>query len=816
MCRMWNWVCATSPGDVQRFLRPAIVSLSLLTLLVAGGIVSAAHATTDPYIQTPHDTVPNFAQTPTIRSNVSQGNWDDATTWTPAQVPGPNDVVAILTSHTVTVRNQNAVAKTIGVWAGGMLRFEPSVNTRLKVGTLLVFSGGALEVGTTAAPVAAEKMADIIIADQALDTGTVQNPGLDPQQYGTGLLGWGRVTMHGAPKNPTFVRVAQEPKAGDTSLILETPVTGWQPGDQLFLPDTRHLHWNETGENYVPQWEELELASVTGVGTLLNLKKALAFDHLGARDGEGRLDFLPHVINRTRNVVIRSENPEDGGTRGHVFLTHRADIDIRYVRFQDLGRTELDDIDDTTVDDDGNVTHIGSNQSGRYWLYLNHVMGPASADKDLPQFTLIGNAIDGGSDEHEYVWSLALNDSHYGLVKDNVIYNAAGAGLFTESGNESENVIERNVVMRTNGFGGRVVSVPVLGTEGSAFWFRGTNNRVRDNVAANVMPGRPAPGGSYGYTVAPYYLGDIRVPNSPGADTSADDQVTVKDGNALPLLEFARNEVYGATESGMTYWWVGSFGDWPREDAGVSVIKDLRVWHVFNNGIFQYPSHRVVIDGMVVRGTDPAASACCVTGILFGDYMASEAVIRNADIQGMGTGISMPTFAAGATVVENSSFRNTDANILIWSHFSTNGSWDLPPKSAVIRNVKFDSWEGEATAGAIAMYLWDGYGSANLVQRNEVFVEDYQGRKGENFRVYFPEQRPDFIVPQSGSGDSPDRPLRGSPEAGLTNAQNWAKYTYEGELRSEHPDDPGLAVAGAVAPCTDDTTYPEIAGYVCK
>ena len=40
-----------------------------------------------------------------------------------------------------------------------------------------------------------------------------------------------------------------------------------------------------------------------------------------------------------------------------------------------------------------------------------------------------------------------------------------------------------------------------------------------------------------------------------------------------------------------------------------------------------------------------------------------------------------------------------------------------------------------------------------------------------------------------------------SPEAGLTNAQNLAKY--------------GIAIGGAVAPCKDNKTYPEIEGFAC-
>src|SRR5204863_598575 len=100
------------------------------------------------------------------------------------------------------------------------------------------------------------------------------------------------------------------------------------------LPDTRHLRWNEwQGTAYVPQWEELTIASVSG--TQVTLTGALAFDHIGARDANGHLDFLPHVGNLSRNVIVRSQN--GSGTRGHTIAMHRADVDIRYVRFQQLG-----------------------------------------------------------------------------------------------------------------------------------------------------------------------------------------------------------------------------------------------------------------------------------------------------------------------------------------------------------------------------------------------------------------------------------------------------------------------------------------------
>src|SRR5205085_6611638 len=82
-----------------------------------------------------------------------------------------------------------------------------------------------------------------------------------------------------------------------------------------------------------------------------------------------------------------------------------------------------------------------------------------------------------------------------------------------------------------------------------------------------------------------------------------------------------------------------------------------------------------------------------------------------------------------------------------------------------------------------------------------VKVYDYNGIPGNNFQVFYKEQRPDFVMPQTpiqalwGRDDF----VIGSPEAGLTNQQNFDKY--------------GIATFGTVSPTTDDTTRPEIFGY---
>ena len=68
-----------------------------------------------------------------------------------------------------------------------------------------------------------------------------------------------------------------------------------------------------------------------------------------------------------------------------------------------------------------------------------------------------------------------------------------------------------------------------------------------------------------------------------------------------------------------------------------------------------------------------------------------------------------------------------------------------------------------------------------MILLDEILVYDYNGVSGDDFQVFYLEQAPDFIVPQSANR------FIGSPEAGLTNQQNWDTY--------------GIAISGAVAPC---------------
>ena len=746
--------------------------------LVGASFVISLLIASDAAAQLPHG-IPDLCTNPTATS-VKNGSWSDPTTWSIGQVPTVNDRVAITAGTTVTYdRQSDADLACVNVF--GQLTFRPDIPTRLTVGTLTVMPGGDLQIGTIGAPVAAGVLAEIVIADRPVDTG------LDPEQFGTGLLGLGRVTMHGATKAPTFVRLAAEAQSGQSSLPLSAGVSGWQAGDRLVVPGTNQS--SSSPDAYQGQWETPTMAFASG--TQVGLTTALAHPHGGGRDASGTLRFLPHVGNISRNVIVRSQNAS--GTRGHVLLTHRAEVDIRYAAFKDLGRTTIAPLD-STVMHSGHATHIGSNQIGRYSLHLHHLLGPASPAPNSYQYALIGNAIDGGTK-----WGITIHNTHYGLVQDNVIYNAAGAGIMTEDGSETANVIQNNFIVRSWGTGAERADgregINDWGWEGSGIWLRGPDNYVRNNVVANVN--------SFAVTYMMLGVGSVRVPSAPGADPNVSGHTV--NMMAVPLREFSSNEFYGA-HRGITVWNLGARCCTEVYDTPVSTVHNTRMWNVGVLGFSGYGENRVTFDGWV-HYNDPSALSNPhehTTSFLFGDYIARNIVIRNADIQGLRIGVQAPIKAGdirdiygslpGTLLIENSTLKNYWNIYTTTPYGVTGGGGMIPPRLVIARNVQFSTVPGTSPSAGQAhvfRHFTPTQGSnQNILVSDRVVIESFNGNPNDSFEVFALQQAASFVIPPTGLT---------AHVAGLSNAMAWATN--------------GIAISGAVAPCA--TTRADIVGYVC-
>ena len=398
------------------------------------------------------------------------------------------------------------------------------------------------------------------------------------------------------------------------------------------MPDTTP-NWHED------RVEEVTIAAIDGNTVTLN--QSLGYDHRGAKLPDGRLQYLPHLGNLSRNVVLRSENPD--GVRGHVAFLARADVSVRYARFQNMGRTTNSALDQTVIED-GILTHVGTNPSGRYALHFHHVIGPLNPTNTGYQFQAVGNALDGG-----LKWSLVVHASHFGLIAENFVYDTVGGGIVTEDGSEAFNRFDGNFVVKTSGDG-----FFKHGTDGEAFWFRGPLNQIVNNVAANSK--RAA------FDIFLQNLHRINAPEAEkplvrGAAKGSPTETTRYNAFETPFLEFHGNEVYGSH---------AVFDNWYTQPAQNTYVNDLVGWHTNDNnfGVSSYVNRNLVIDGLELigdfEGLDPRKRQIYQpipsTGIQ-AIRQSENLSILNSVIRGAQIGVETPRFKADRMVIADSTIQ---------------------------------------------------------------------------------------------------------------------------------------------------------------
>ena len=111
-----------------------------------------------------------------------------------------------------------------------------------------------------------------------------------------------------------------------------------------------------------------------------------------------------------------------------------------------------------------------------------------------------------------------------------------------------------------------------MGTEGVGFWFRGVNNYVRNNVAANFQ--NETVEAAYGFVYQLRMLGNIAQPRTSRARTRR--VGTVHDEERQQHPDSAVREQRGLRrDAGRIHlWWIGGQDPTPYSNAQESVIKE--------------------------------------------------------------------------------------------------------------------------------------------------------------------------------------------------------------------------------------------------
>ncbi|MGM0718328.1 MAG: G8 domain-containing protein, partial [Halobacteriota archaeon] len=388
---------------------------------------------------------------------VASGSWGDPSVWLNGDIP--TDGARALIDEGVTVTIGQETARLDWLRVEGSLTFDTATDSHLKAEHVVSMSESSVEMGTTETPVQSGVEARVTF----LDPGPIDEEE-DPERKGRGLLVGGDLSIHGAEKT-AWSELASDPSAGDSQLELTEAPTNWEPGDSIVISG---IVPNEA------QDEERVIESVDG--EIVNLDAALDHDHVPPRS-----DLHAYVSNLSRNVVMASESAETK-RRGHVMIMSTA-TDVRYVAFEELGRTNKDKVLTNPVrNGDSLSSNEDTNVSARYPFHYHHT--GIGADPHYAE-GVVANGSPG--------WGV-VNHHANAEITDSVTYDVLGAGFVAEAGNERGS-FDNCIAIRSKGSGEPIDSrsagahggsppIDDFGHAGHGFWLQSPLVAVTDCVAA--------------------------------------------------------------------------------------------------------------------------------------------------------------------------------------------------------------------------------------------------------------------------------------------------------------------------------------------
>lgn len=558
-----------------------------LWILVPALCLIPGRGATNPVPQFPAVVVPLRTEAPAVPlvRTAGSGLWSASATWENGKVPAVGARVQIRSGHTVTYDAKvDTVIRSIHI--AGTLTFARDRDTTLNVGLIKIQPGDdpsengfdcdahdkpaepgaqrpALEVGTLDKPIPAKFTATIRLHHVE---------GLDKETCPAIVCCGGRMDLHGAPMERTWVKLGQMARAGEARIVLPYPLPGWKVGDKVVVVGTsrqvgylgtRKLPTDDSirGKQSSEERVITKMAQWGGSGTeaesqwqIVTLDAPLKFEH---RASGG---FRAEVANLSRNVVVESANPD--GARGHTMYHKNSAGGISYTEFRHLGK---------------------ENVLGKYPIHY-HLCGD----------TMRGSSVIGAS-----VWGsknrwVTVHGTQYLVVRDCVGYDSIGHGFFLEDGTETFNVFDRNLaVMACRGKPLPEQVLPFDKNLGSGFWWSNSLNTFTRNVAAECDED------GFRFEVVKTAKFDP-VLNVPGADGTKK-KVDVR---ALPFVRFDGNEShthrlfafnlggFSTTEFGKSDSDVGGVGPDAKHPL---VIRNLKVWD--SHWGFHTGCPRVLIEG---------------------------------------------------------------------------------------------------------------------------------------------------------------------------------------------------------------------------
>ena len=426
----------------------------------------------------------------------------------------------------------------------GTLTFSRDRDTRLDVGLLKIGGDGSedgaaicphsqtgsrpvLEIGTQDKPMPANRKATIRLTPfEGFDKDSL--PGL--------ICCGGRMDLHGAPLDRTWVKLGAPVRKGDAAINLAEPVNGWRVGDRIILTATvRQIIPEDTFTETVSQNTQTEQRLIQSIeGARITLDRPAQFDH--RCEGLYRGD----VANLSRNIVV--ESAANGLDRGHTMYHHGSKGSISYAEFRRLGK---------------------QGTLGRYSIHFHQVRD-----------SMRGSSVVGAS-----IWDsdnrwITIHGTDYLVVRDCVGYNSIGHGFFLEDGTEVFNVFDRNLAVQ--GRKGKILPNQVLPFDensGSGFWWANCQNTFTRNVAAEC----DVYGFRFDMQKAKGFDPVLFIPEQNG-------KLREVDVRTVPFVRFEDNEAHCQRNFALNLAGFNIHGEGGNDAVGPDIhhpfiIRNMRVWN---------------------------------------------------------------------------------------------------------------------------------------------------------------------------------------------------------------------------------------------
>jgi hypothetical protein len=372
--------------------------------------------------------------------------WSQPSTWQGGAVPGSASTATIPAGFAVAMDVANCTARVINI--NGTLTAPLNLGFGLSTECVHVLSGGVLEIGQEGVPY--------------FGTGKITLVGNDPNSTICGAMGakfiggmsGSRIDLHGAHKT-SWSQLGATANAGATTITLKEPVAGWAVGNCIVIAST-DFDMNRA--------EERTITAVSADQRTFTLNAALSYRHFGqlqtyssANGQSWTVDERGEVGMLTRNLVVEGDAASTSiAFGGHIMVMAGSFARASNIELNRMGQR---------------------GRQGRYPFHW-HLVGNGA-----------GQYFANNSIHHTFNRALTLHSTSNTTVRDNVFYDNPGHALFVEDGNETGNIIIRNlglVTRKPDAAYALLESDRALGrnaTGPSTFWITHPNNIVQNNRA---------------------------------------------------------------------------------------------------------------------------------------------------------------------------------------------------------------------------------------------------------------------------------------------------------------------------------------------